>query len=265
VFEEAREIVTRSSEFDNINDFNNILNYMFININGGIMPSQGKISNILNIFFYKGNLQFTYDILLSDNIYNMIEKPIDKPSKIYDTILKDLTAHISTTPNINLETVIEFITKIKGSATIDPLKTKLVELITKLYSNEELQNCTHIYNYLYIYDIIEKLEADYNKHFDISNINRRLKELNKMVEKPSNEAKIPFYFICDILKCKVLFDRVDSEVVRYGINTFMALMIKNTNIPFNMNIFTKHATRQNGKVKIKTKYEIPINNVEHIL
>ena len=252
-------------EYNYISNFNDMLNYMFININDRIIPLQDKTKNILNIFFYKGNLNFTYNILLGYNIYQMIDRylqylPSEKRSLLQDKnyiseicnrLLQGLNTGITTAVDINLEEVKKIIIDIKMPS-IDPdilkyLKNIINMFIETLYSNIELRNCKDIYNFLYIYDIIEKLEAEYNKggdKFDVAKINNKLNELNKIVNKSSNEEKIPFYFICDILKCKIIFNKLNDDHVCYGINTFMALMIKNTNIPFNMNIFTKHATRQ---------------------
>lgn len=261
-----KAIIERSPEYNYISNFNDMLNYMFININDRIIPLHDKTKNILNIFFYKGNLNFTYTFLLNDNIYTLInanlrllqstEKRLrlqDKNyiSEICNILLQELKTKITTSDKIDLAIVQQFVIDIQMPS-IDPdileyLKTAINYMIGRLYGNTDLRNCTPIYNFLYIYDIIEKLEADYNKggdKFDVPKINRRLKELNKMVEKRSNEDKIPFYFICDILKCKIIFNKLTNDHVCYGINTFMALMIKNTNIPFNMNIFTKHAMIQ---------------------
>jgi hypothetical protein len=274
----VKKIIDRSGQKDLIDNFNDIIKYLFINANDVMLPKTSE--NILNIFFYIGNLNFTFNILLNDNIYQLfdnieftrcIDTQLDETKESgkeisFETLLSEITKKITENNKINLETVIEIIQSIKTSPETKRYKLVLIYLVKKLYSNIMIRNCVPAYNFIYIYNMINMLETNYNKNFNISKIIERLKELNKWVSRTSNEDKVLFYLIFDILKCKVIFDKVsrmNEDIVIYAINTYMAKMIKTTNIPFNINIFSNHIKGRYHELRPdKVPTDIDITNKE---
>lgn len=252
----VKMIIDRSYYKAQIENFNDIIKYLFNNVDDVMLPTTS--GNILNMFFYIGNLDFTFNILLNNNIYDIfdnieftqcIESQLDETKESgkeisFETLLSEMSKQLTEyNKGITLEKVIEMIQSIKTNAETKRYKLALIYLVKKLYSNIMIHNCVPTYNFIYIYNMINMLETNYNQKFNVSKINERLRELNKWVSKDSNEDKILFYLIFDILKCKVIFDKVtrmNKDIVIYAINTYMATMIQSTNIPFNINIFSNY-------------------------
>ena len=124
----------------------------------------------------------------------------------------------------------------------------------------------YTYNFLDIYDNLSNLERVYmNEQTSAQVIKNKLDDLNKSMK--TDENKVLYKFIVDIIKCKLIFnvDNLNQKYVRYAIDVFFAGMTTYYNIPFNINILShKHRLNRNNtnqhdetKMKLfKTSYKI---------